>query len=268
VIIYSSDARLFGKRHVLARRVAEMGRGPENDIVLDSDIVSRKHCRVEFRGTHWYMVDLRSTNGTYVNDELVEDYQLRPGDHIKVGETIMKYLSGSDVEAQYHETIYRMTIIDGLTQVHNKRYLMDSLEREIPRARRHHRPLSLMMIDVDYFKKVNDDFGHLAGDFLLKEFASRLLSRLRPDDILARYGGEEFVIVLPETSLEDAVSMAEELRHLIAAEPFCFEGQDINSTISAGVVELERRWDGFAFVKAADEKLYEAKNSGRNKICK
>lgn len=137
VVIYSSDARQFGKRHVLGDEPILLGRGSENTLVLENDSVSRRHCRIEKRSKHWYLLDLESTNGSYVNDTLCKEMQLRRGDQIKVGDTILKFLSGSDVEAQYHETIYRMTIVDGLTGVNNKRFLMEAMEREIPRARRH-----------------------------------------------------------------------------------------------------------------------------------
>lgn len=267
VVIYSSDARQFGKRHILGDEPVTVGRGSENSLQLENDSVSRRHCRIEKRGRHWYLVDLDSTNGSYVNDELVTDIQLRRGDQLKIGDTILKFLSGSDVEAQYHETIYRMTIIDGLTGVHNKRYLMESLEREIPRARRHERPLSLIMFDIDHFKGINDTFGHLAGDYVLKELATVVKTRLRPDDMLGRYGGEEFMIVLPETPLVGGHKIGEELRQLTEDHRFTFEGEQIQVTISLGIAQLADGWDVLAFVKSADEKLYQAKRSGRNKVC-
>lgn len=267
VVIYSSDARQFGKRHVLGDEPVSIGRGGENTIILENDSVSRRHCRVEKRGRNYHLVDLESTNGSYVNDELVRDIELRRGDQIKIGDTILKFLSGSDVEAQYHETIYRMTIVDGLTGVNNKRYLMESLEREIPRARRHERPLSGIMFDIDHFKQINDNFGHLAGDYVLKELATIVKMRLRPDDVLGRYGGEEFMVVLPETPREGGRTIAEELRRLTERHRFTFEGETIRVTISLGVCQLEDGWDVLAFVKAADEKLYEAKRGGRNKVC-
>jgi diguanylate cyclase (GGDEF)-like protein len=202
-----------------------------------------------------------------VNDELIEEYQLRRGDQIKIGDTIFKYLSGSDVEAQYHETIYRMTIMDGLTNVHNKRYLLETLERELPRAIRHQRPLSLCMFDLDHFKQVNDTYGHIAGDYVLKEVASVVRSRLRPDDVIARYGGEEFAVLLPETDLKGAQAIAEELRKLIAERVFEFEGERIPVTVSIGCTQLRGEDDAMKLVKAADVKLYEAKRGGRNRVC-
>ena len=266
VVIYSSDARVFGKRFVLERETLTMGRGQENVITLDNDSVSRRHCRIERRGTAWYVVDLDSTNGTYVNDELVKEYQLRRGDQVKIGDTILKYLSGSDVEAQYHETIYKMTIVDGLTQVHNKRYLLETLDREIPRARRHGRPLSALMFDIDHFKKINDTFGHLAGDYVLKEMATLVKSRLRPDDVFGRYGGEEFCALLPETPLVGAGAIAEDLRRRVQERKFAFENEQIAVTVSIGCAELGPDMDVTGLVKAADEKLYASKHAGRNRV--
>ena len=201
-----------------------------------------------------------------MNDVLISDYQLARGDQVKVGDTIFKFLSGSDMEAQYHETIYRMTIVDGLTGIHNKRFLLDTLEREIPRARRHQRPLGLVMFDIDHFKKINDTFGHLAGDFVLKELAQLVKNRLRPDDVLGRYGGEEFAVVLPETDLEGGRVIAEELRTLIEAHAFLFEQERIQVTCSLGVAIVDEDSDVLGFLKAADERLYAAKRGGRNRV--
>ena len=266
VVIYSSHPAQFGKRHVLSDEPVLLGRGSENTIVLENDSVSRRHARIERRDRQYYVLDLDSTNGTYVNDEVVKEYQLRRGDQVKVGDTILKYLGGSDVEAQYHETIYRMTIVDGLTGVHNKRYLMECLEREIPRARRYQRPLSLIMLDIDHFKKVNDTYGHLAGDYALKELCNVIKGRLRPDDVLGRYGGEEFAVVLPETPKEGGAIIAEELRRIIETHPFTFEQETIPVTVSLGIAQLEDGNDVIALIKRADEMLYAAKRGGRNRL--
>ncbi|MCC6873754.1 MAG: GGDEF domain-containing protein, partial [Sandaracinaceae bacterium] len=179
----------------------------------------------------------------------------------------IKYLSGSDLETQYHKTIYQITIIDGLTQIHNKRYLLETLEREIPRARRHARPLTLVMFDIDHFKGINDNYGHLAGDYVLKELATLVRTRLRPDDIVGRYGGEEFCAILPETNAPGGAAIAEDLRRRVQERRFVFENEAIPVTISLGVGELRGDQDVLALIKAADEKLYEAKRGGRNRVC-
>lgn len=269
VIIYAPDETDYGRRHVLHKEVTSIGRDRENDIVLNSDSVSRRHARVEHRGEHIYIVDLDSTNGTFVNDspDPVHECQLRKGDQIKIGDTIFKFLAGSDVEAQYHETIFKFTITDGLTDVGNKKHLDHVLSKEIPRAVRHGRELALLMIDIDHFKEVNDTFGHLAGDTVLRELAAVAQKRLRPDDELGRYGGEEFAAVLPETSLEGAVQIGEDLRQRVESHAFIVEGERISVTVSIGAAELKPGMDVNAFFKSADEQLYRAKNNGRNRVC-
>jgi two-component system cell cycle response regulator len=269
VVIYAPVPSDLGRRHVLDREVVTIGRDRENDIVLDSDSVSRRHARVEHREGHIFLTDLDSTNGTYVNDdgEPVSDCQLRRGDQVKIGDTIFKYLSGSDVEAQYHETIFNMTITDGLTDVGNKKRLDQLIQKEIPRAVRHSRDLSLLMVDIDHFKEVNDTYGHLAGESVLRDLAGILQKRLRPDDELGRYGGEEFAAMLPETSLGGAVKIAEDLRMLVEQHPFIVEGEQIRVTVSIGAASLKPGMDAKAFFRAADEMLYKAKNAGRNRVC-
>ncbi|MFO0737683.1 MAG: GGDEF domain-containing protein [Labilithrix sp.] len=267
-MIYTKEPTLLGKRFVLDTTPIRVGRGAENHIVLDGDSVSRRHAHLEQRGAVWWAVDDGSTNGTYVNDEQISrEFGLQNGDRIKVGPTIFKYLSGADVEAQYHEEIYRMTIIDGLTQAHVKRYLLEALEKEIIRARRHERDLCFMMFDIDHFKKINDHHGHLAGDFVLKELARIVQGRIRRDEVFARYGGEEFAIVLPETNLEGARALAEGLREKIEASRFVFQGDNIPVTISIGVATLlPSDKTALDLIRNADGKLYEAKRGGRNRV--
>ena len=268
VVIYTKEPTLLGKRFVLDTSPMRVGRGAENHIVLDGDSVSRRHAHLEQRSAVWFAVDDSSTNGTYVNDEqIAREQSLTNGDRIKVGPTIFKYLSGQDVEAQYHEEIYRMTIIDGLTQAHVKRYLLEALEKEIVRARRHSRDLSFLMFDIDHFKKINDIHGHLAGDFVLKELAHIVQGRIRRDEVFARYGGEEFAIVLPETNLAGARALAEGLREKVEKSRFVFQNECIMVTISIGVWTLtERDRTNADLIRGADAKLYEAKRGGRNRV--
>jgi len=266
VIIYSKDLDL-GKRYILSSPRLQIGRGQENGIVLESDSVSRKHAAIEARAGRWWVCDLGSTNGTYVNHQQVKEHPLAKGDLVKVGDTIFKYLAGSDVEALYHEEIYRMTIVDGLTQVHNKRYLLEALEKEIARARRYDRPLALLMFDIDHFKAINDGFGHLAGDQVLKDLAAIVAARIRREEIVGRYGGEEFLVILPETDAKGATELAEQIRRLVETYEFVFEKEPIPVTVSIGVGSLASRdIDVSGFIKIADENLYRAKREGRNRV--
>jgi two-component system cell cycle response regulator len=262
VVIYGLD---LGKKFNLDRPSLIIGRSSKADIQIDQEAVSRNHCKLINTGKTIMLRDLGSTNGTYINDELVDEYVLRDGDFIKVGRCIFKFLTGSNIENAYHEEIYRLTTVDGLTQIYNKRYFVETLEREIGRAQRYRRDLSLILFDIDHFKKVNDSFGHLAGDYVLKQLAAVIKSRIRREDILARYGGEEFAIILPEIDSYNACQFAEKIRLLTEKAVFKFEDTEIPVTISVGVASLLADVaDPSEFVKLADTKLYEAKDKGRN----
>jgi two-component system cell cycle response regulator len=269
VVIHAPVQADLGRRYVLDKDVTTIGRGRDNDIVLPSDCVSRRHGRLERRAGALHVIDLQSTNGTFVNDETsrVEDRALARGDQLKIGDTIFKYLSGSDIEVQYHEIIFRMAVTDGLTNLANRKQLDTMLGEEIPRARRHGRDLSVLMLDIDHFKAINDTHGHLTGDSVLRGLASILSKRLRPNDRLGRYGGEEFCAILPETSTRSAAHIAEELRALVEAHAFVAEDRKVRVTISIGVGTLREGMEVADLYRSADDMLYKAKRSGRNRVC-
>lgn len=262
----------LGKKYVLEKgSETTVGRGEQTTIVLELDNVSRRHCTVVARPDGCWLRDDGSTNGTYLNNvEVRAESLLRSGDLIKIGGAIFKFLYGGElgsIEAQYHEEIYRLTIIDGLTQIFNKRYLLEFLDREMARCGRHGRPLSLLLLDVDHFKKINDGFGHLAGDYVLRELAQQVKTRIRREECFARYGGEEFVLVLPETGHDNTVYLAEKLRKMVEGHRFSFEGKEIKVTFSGGVADMQpEHQNPLAFLNAADARLYEAKRAGRNRI--
>lgn len=256
----------LGKKFVVEGDDFSIGRDDGNDIVVDLDNVSRRHAHIVNRRGQNYVSDLGSTNGTFVNDkEIVGEVPLNSGDLLQVGGSIFKFLAGDDIEKNYHETIYTLTIVDGLTQINNKRFFIEFLDREMPRAHRFRRPLSLMMFDIDFFKKINDQHGHLAGDYVLRELSSLVKTRVRREECFARYGGEEFAIVMPEAGIDNAKVFAERLRRMIEEKDFVFEGEQIPVTISIGVTELLPDMnDALAFIKTADANLYRAKKAGRN----
>ncbi|MCA2977854.1 MAG: diguanylate cyclase [Myxococcaceae bacterium] len=258
----------LGKKFVIDADGLSIGRDEKNAIVVDMDNVSRRHALVSTREGRFFVKDLGSTNGTYLNDdEIHEERPLRSGDLVKVGGAIFKFLHGSNVETLYHEEIYQLTISDGLTQVHNKRYFLEYLEREMGRCHRYERSLSLIMFDIDHFKSINDTNGHLAGDYVLRELAQTLKPRIRREECFARYGGEEFAIVMPEAGGEKARRFAEKVRKLVEDHRFSFEDKDIAVTISLGVADLSADMtEPLQFIKLADQNLYRAKKGGRNRV--
>lgn len=270
VHIYPAGPEM-GRRHPLTDAAVRFGRAEDCDVRLTDNATSRRHAAVApaVGGGH-EVADLGSTNGTYVNDERVAGPRsLRDGDYLRVGSAIYRYLAGGNIEAEYHEEIYRLTVLDGLTGAHNRRALDEFLDREVARSRRHDRPLSVLLLDIDKFKAVNDGRGHLCGDLVLRGLAERVRPGVRAEDLFARYGGEEFALALVETDHAAAVAAAERLRRLVAAEPFVWEGEPVRVTVSLGVATTrgeEGAADPAALLRVADERLYRAKQAGRNRV--
>jgi len=264
VIIHGGQ---LGRRIPLPAREITIGRDDENVVHVALDTISRRHARLFVKGGAHHIEDLGSTNGTFVNEEEIAGATpLRNGDLVRCGGAVFKFIDGGNVEALYHEEIYRLTITDGLTQVANKRCLQDFLEREIARATRHGRPLSLVLFDVDHFKQINDEYGHLAGDRVLQGIASVAAKQVRRDELIARYGGEEFAVVLPETTVDEAAKFSERIRAAVESERFEFDGNAIRATISLGAAALESPDTLEALVARADANLYRAKEGGRNRV--
>jgi diguanylate cyclase (GGDEF)-like protein len=258
----------MGARYALSDTPVVIGRGNDCDIRINDHSVSRRHARIQPGADGYYAVDLQSTNGTFVNDVPASICKLKDGDYLRVGNCIYRFLAGGNVEAEYHEEIYRLTIIDALTDIHNKRYLMEFLDRELSRSGRYGRPLSLILFDLDRFKSVNEDLGHLGGDFTLRELSSIVKGSIRKEELFARYGGEEFVVVLPETPRDGAITVADRLRALVERHVFQYEGKTFPVTISVGVAGTEggENLSPAELVRRADEKLFQAKAQGRNRV--
>ncbi len=260
----------IGRRIPLVNSQYIVGRDSEADFVVSRSSVSRQHARLYIdEDGNWWVEDLNSTNGTFVNESRIHAQQIADSDQVRFGDAIYKFLSGSNIESAYHEAIHNMAIQDGMTGIHNKRFFLEFLEREIAVGSRHGHPLTLVMFDVDHFKKVNDTHGHLAGDAVLKDLAGRIRPRIRREDLFARYGGEEFACVLPSTAIEGGIVFADHLRLIIAERPTLFDNLSISFTISLGVTTLQRgemNVDASALIKRADERLYAAKHGGRNRV--
>jgi diguanylate cyclase (GGDEF)-like protein len=263
VAIYGSSD--LGRKYSIDNREMCIGRGTSNDIVVGQESVSRKHAFVLVDESGIKIRDNESTNGTYVNDNKIHETYLRDGDLVKIGRSMFKFLTGDNIESSYHDEIYRLSTIDALTQVFNRRYFQETLARELSRARRYDRPLALLMFDIDYFKRVNDTYGHRAGDFVLRRIAELVQQRARKVDVVARYGGEEFAVILPEIDTAGGKQFAEKIRRMVEEERFLFEGQPINCTVSAGIAELNADMaNSEQLVSVTDARLYRAKESGRN----
>ncbi len=258
----------MGARYALGDKPLVLGRGNDCDIRIDDHSVSRRHARIQPGADGFYAVDLQSTNGTFVNDVPASMYRLKDGDYLRVGNCIYRFLAGGNVEAEYHEEIYRLTIIDALTDIHNKRYLLEFLDRELARSARYGRPLAFMLFDIDHFKDINDQLGHLGGDAVLRELAACVKAGIRKEELFARYGGEEFAVVLPETMPEGGVRVAERIRSLVEQHTFRYEDKPCKVTVSAGVATTagEPPLTPHELIRMADDKLYQAKRDGRNRV--
>jgi diguanylate cyclase (GGDEF)-like protein len=275
-----------GRRHTLTRAEHYVGRRTDLDLHIDVDSVSRRHARLWRHVDDWWVEDLGSTNGTFVNDEPIDRRKLEDGDIVRFGEAVVKFLAGTNIERAYHEEVYRLSILDGLTGVHNKRFFDEVLEREVARSQRHGSALSLVLFDIDHFKDINDTHGHLAGDTILVLLCRRIKPRIRREDVLARIGGEEFACLLTETQHPGALAFAEDLRQLVEREPFLSDGIAVKVTVSLGVGAFEppppppptrgplddtrataaTLKDALELVRRADERLYAAKRAGRNRV--
>jgi diguanylate cyclase (GGDEF)-like protein len=258
----------LGARYALTDAPVVLGRDRECDIVIDDPSVSRRHARFDPEDDGYTLIDLDSTNGTAVNKVLVSRCKLRDGNDLRFGNCIFRFLASSNVEAQYHEEIYRLSVSDPLTQIPNRRYLLQYLERELFRSARYRTPLALVLFDIDHFKVINDEFGHVVGDFALQELAACVKNVLRKESLFARYGGEEFAVVLPQASLQEGAFVAERIRALVERHTFSFEQRTFAVTVSLGVAATqgEEQLTPAEFIRKADENMYLAKERGRNRV--
>jgi diguanylate cyclase (GGDEF)-like protein len=214
--------------------------------------------------------DLGSTNGTFCNGTRVQRQALAHGDKILLGSTtILKFSYHDKLDEMFQRQMSESALRDGLTKTFNKRYLSERLESEFTYATRHLTSLVLLFLDIDHFKKINDAYGHPAGDFVLAELSKLVSDTLRPEDILARYGGEEFAIISRGGEVSEGEVMAEGLRRLVEKHAFVFENRSIGVTISVGVAGIPNPGVQSAadLIAVADEMMYEAKRSGRNRVC-
>ncbi|MBW2732394.1 MAG: GGDEF domain-containing protein [Deltaproteobacteria bacterium] len=258
-----------GQVYQLERDQVSIGRDVNADIQLMDAGISRRHARVVRESSdNFSLADDGSRNGTFANNQPVEaHHELKDGDKIQIGVmTILKFSLADDLEADYAQKMYDAALRDDLTGIFNRRYLGERLTSEFSFSRRHTRPLALLLLDLDHFKTVNDTYGHLAGDQVLREVAETIGQLIRAEDVLARYGGEEFCVLCRDTNLMRASILGERIRHHVAEATHTLSETVLTVTVSIGVVAIPD--DNFetpdAMVHAADEALYQAKAAGRN----
>ena len=267
IVIYGEG---LGKRLDVDARQVLIGRSEEADLQLPHPSISRRHCLVWRQGSEHRIRDLGATNPTRLNDQPLGDTEsvLKDGDHITIGESILKFIGHASVEAPYHEEVYQLATHDPLTDLCNRRHFRELLDKEIARALRYQRALSACIIDIDLFKQINDTFGHIEGDGVLRRIADIIQRHARVEDVAARIGGEEFAMVFPETDLEGARLICERLRTAVEQARFASDEHFPVTTISIGIAELGEDCDTLErIMQAADMALYRAKNEGRNRVC-
>ena len=249
-----------------------LGRGWDADLFLDDESVSRKHAEfIVTKEGHYYLRDHGSTNGTKVNGTRIHGKPQRifTGDRIRLSSTVCVKLRVQDTtEEQMQQALYNMAIHDPLTGAFNKRYLSERIDQEVAFAWRRGRPLSLIILDLDKFKIVNDTYGHHVGDEVLREVACQIKGSLRLEDIFSRFGGEEFVVLMRDTPIEQAIQVAERLRCGIESMTIKADGVSVNVTISIGISTTtdEACCSSMDLFSQADKRLYIAKSSGRNRV--
>ncbi len=260
---------MVGQQIELQDEPIMIGRASDCTLALPFANVSRNHCRVFRQEESVQIEDLGSTNKTFVNGAPIsEPVKLKDGDRVTVGKSVLKFFAGASDEANYHQELINLATFDSLTGLFNRRHFMLLLEEELGRASRDQSAVSLIILDIDFFKRVNDEMGHLAGDQALKLVSQVLRERARPNMFVGRLGGEEFGIFIRYADQLEALRHAEEYRASIEAQEFSFEGTARVITASFGVASWAPHFtEPNQLIKAADEALYRAKREGRNRVC-
>lgn len=253
----------------LKNKTLKIGRDSSCGIWVEDPHISRFHATITDLEGKTNVVDENSTNGVFVNGKKIKSHVLNNGDRLLIGTRL--YFKFSYEFADYQRVQnqkYQEANCDSLTKLYNKRYFIDTLSREFSFSRRNKTPLSLLMIDIDFFKKINDSYGHLAGDYVLGRVGEMLKKGLRHENLACRYGGEEFAAILRNTPASSAEVVAERIRSSVAGLDLNYMSHPIKVTVSIGIAtyEIDNYETYEELIKTADEYLYESKMNGRNKI--
>ena len=248
-----------------------IGRSMKSSIFIDDGSVSKSHAKLTISFGEVSIIDLDSTNKTLVNGAALSPFVpkvLKNNDQVKIGKVLFKFLEEGSIEAIAHKNLHTKSEKDSLTKIWNKGALLVKGPEFFKRAKLLKVPLCLLVFDLDHFKRVNDQFSHQAGDYVLQTTASIIQSKLiRNDDYFARFGGEEFVILLFGSNLEQAEEIGERIRNTIEKYDFVFDSKKLPVTVSIGISAQTEETTSFDVLFAkADSALYKSKNSGRNRV--
>jgi diguanylate cyclase (GGDEF)-like protein len=259
-----------GATFALGSNALLIGRNPRAHVALDDDQASRNHARILRRGKTYEIEDMGSTNGTFVAGvRVVGRVELVDGDRVQIGHTLLRFALQDQIELEAGKRVYEASVRDGLTGAFNRRYFEERLVGEFAFAARHGTALCVLFADIDHFKRVNDRWGHPAGDKVLRHIGAALRTTLRAEDMIARYGGEEFAVLARAIDVAGARILAERLRSLVERTPVPWEGEMIAVTLSIGFAHNHSgaaTADPQRMVMAADTALYAAKRAGRNRV--
>jgi diguanylate cyclase (GGDEF)-like protein len=266
------SGRMAGTLIPLHKERMVVGRGEDVDLRIADEGVSRRHFLLEqSEEGKLRIVDLRSKNGTFVNGSPVTEATLEDGDRIQIGSTtLIQFSYKAEEEARFALSLYESATHDFLTGAYNRGAILKKGEELLELSFRSGEPLAILLLDVDHFKAINDQYGHLAGDQVLRSLHERIRSLIRAEDSIGRYGGEEFLLLLPRTTLPHAGAIAERIREGVSATPVPFRDLAIPVTISVGLassIELIDPSRGIlGLIEIADQRLYRAKREGRNRV--
>jgi diguanylate cyclase (GGDEF)-like protein len=268
LLIRARGAQL-GQVLKLAQQLHRVGRANDCEIWLSDDGVSRKHATIAYENGAYMIEDTGSANGTFVGGQKVERATLRDGDLIQFGpQAVFRYSVADEGQEQLLRQLYEASVTDALTGANNREHFDSQLRMELSFARRHGTDLSVVMFDVDHFKRVNDTFGHPVGDEVLVEISKATRRLVRNEDVFARYGGEEFVLILRGIALDGARIVGERLRERIAELSIATDKGPLKITVSVGCASFASTPEATAesLVQVADKRLYVAKRGGRNRV--
>ena len=268
--LYVISGPLVGRKYPLTESCSSVGRSSSCTICITDKQISRHHFEIALDGTNAVVRDLGSKNGTYVNGVKREVSPVKDGDKIQISAaTIMKFTLQDVAESHFHDKLFSMATRDPVTNAYNRGHFLTQIAASFEQTIVEGTPLSLLMLDLDHFKKVNDTYGHLAGDLALQRTARALRGELRSDDLLARYGGEEFAALLGDADADAAQSIAERMLTAVSGMRIKYQEYEFQLTISIGVAthsQEEAFQDIEAIIRAADGCLYASKAAGRNRV--